>query len=433
MRSIAKAVLVLSLLAALAARAHAGVLVVDGVGAAPGTYATIQAAVDDAVAGDTVLIHVAANTSAESVVVDGKAINLFIDTFDEQAVVKKFTVRNIPAGQVFSARGIQVVAPAGSEAMVFEDNPGTLRLYTVRAKGKLGQTVVTPGGPIRNGELGARFENCADVMLNECGFGGGDGGTVNQVIELEPSNGGTGAIIIDSVVAAFGTAFTGGDGGDVELLANESPGGNGGIGLVSTGSQVLCYGTGARGGPGGNAHSGGGGDGGTGLIQSGAGALHRHYLAPPTGGAGGDGFFGPVGDGAPGTDQVIEQGNVIAMSFTQTFAREMWTHTPVREGEAIAMTVTGFNDDAWLLYSFDPGHQVFPEYQGALMLDPPLSDLIYLGPVPVLAWTFALGTVPELPPGFDVVEIHVQVVMRVSGTSYNLINPDHIVLLDSAY
>jgi hypothetical protein len=416
-------------LACLAGLARADVLVVDAT-VAPGHYATIQDAIDAAVVGDTVLVDHTYNTSQQTVVIDGKGISLLADAFDERFAVKHLTVRNVPAGQRATLRGINAVKPVGV-AMTFTDNAGTLRLYSLGGEGTAGIPQTATQAP-RDGSTGAVFSNCADVMLRYGGFKGGDGGVIEDASDLATTDGGVGALVTNSKISAFFTAFTGGDGGHVEPVLSTIDGGTGGTGMVNDGSTVFHYGSSAGGGPGGDTHLVPGGAGGTGYEQSGAGASLSTYLTGPAGGLGGEASTST--DGPTGVNEVISTGTTTELSKTVSFARDMWMNTPLREGEEIKVTVTGFEENVWAFFSLSTGNQLFPQYQGALMLGSPfLTDLVFLGYVPFIAIITPLGNAPELPVGIDTLEVQVQTVVNVNGSGFSFAMPDHIVLLDADF
>jgi hypothetical protein len=195
----------------LCAVTSADVLVVDAVGGAPGHFSSLQAAVDAAAPGDTVLLDSTLNQLIGPVVIDGKGISIPVDTFGEQVGIwgGPLVVRNLPAGQRVTLRGLSVVAPMPGPSLVLEDNAGTLRLHRVSASG-------TPGVPETSsqvahpGSTGASISHCDDVMLEHCGFGGGAGGDVDVDSDLATSDGGTGALIQSSTVSAFLSAISGG-------------------------------------------------------------------------------------------------------------------------------------------------------------------------------------------------------------------------------
>lgn len=87
-----------------------------------------------------------------------------------------------------------------------------------------------------------------------------------------------------------------------------------------------------------------------------------------------------------------------------------------------------------LAVSFTPGYLSMPAREGILVLGLPLAmDLLFLGTSPTLTFNnyFSLGNVPELPPGFDAVNLYLQgIEISAEGTA-TLSEPEHLTLLDS--
>jgi hypothetical protein len=412
----------------LAGAARADVLVVDGLGVLLDHHATIQSAVDAAAPGDTVLVDATLDLSGDLVVVDGKGLSILTDTHDEDVIIRYLEVRNLPLGQDMVVRGLRVEDAPPGEAMVFEDNAGSLRLYDVHAKGVPGQEeTATQNG--RPGGTAALFTNCDDVLMRDSGFSGGDGADVGGAAGLDTSAGGIGGVVTDSRLTVYFGGFGGGRGGEVTVAVTTVEGADGGTGLIAQDSELFFYGAGGHGGYGGDANFTNAGDGGTGYIQQGA-TTARYVWDPSNGGGpGGDSTFGK--DGLEGVDEVLSAGTTQDLSSSGTWARDIWVETPLREGEDVVISGTGFDDDFWIIIGFDPAHLLLPAYEGTFMIAPPLSDLIYLGHVPFLTTHFNLGPAPALPAGFDAVEVLVQAVMTVGGNGFMLGPADHVVVLSS--
>jgi hypothetical protein len=405
--------------------ARADVLVVDA-----SHFTTIQAAVNAALPGDTILVDWTFDTSAQDVVIDGKGINLFVDTPAKTRSIHKLVIRNVPAGQRMSVAGLVVPSP-GSVALEFLDNAGELRLYDVGGTGKPGEPQ-TATQPARPGFTGAIITNCADIVWHRGGAAGGKGGDVFATGILATSDGGTGAIITNSKLACYFTGFGGGKGGKVVPIGHLAPGGAGGTGIASEDSTLFFAGYLAGGGAGGDAQWGTGGTGGTAFIQSGATAQLITYAASVYGGQGGNGGFGDAPDGEA---KLILEGTATEIGPPLAPARDLYASSPVREGEPVIISAYGFNDDVWVLMSLDTGHHLMPGYAGVLTVSPPfLVGLLHLGILPVFQTDFVLGPAPELPPGFDLVEVHIQGVMKLNGsTEFTLAAPHHIVVLDAGF
>jgi len=429
MRASFMTVLILGGLGGLAAQARADVLVVDGAPGA-GHFATIQSAVDAAAAGDTILVDVTWDTSSQDVVIDGKGVNLLSDTPLHSGNIHKLVIRNVPAGQRASVAGFFVVNAAGV-AMECSDNAGALRLYDIGAKGKKGQPQ-TATSIARPGSTGGIITDCADVVMRKGGLGGGDGGDVLGNDILATSDGGIGLVVTNSKLSCFFSPCSGGPGGDVFPVGSTVPGGAGGTGIVSVNSTLFFFGQVGVGGSGGGTQHAVGGSGGTGLVQSGPGAALFTFNAAALGGAGGHSFGSAKGpDGAA---QLLLGGTAAELASPPSFARDVSITTPVREGEAVSITATGFNDDVFAILSLDPGHQLLPGFQGVLTVGAPfLGNLLSLGHISIISKTFPLGPAPQLPAGLGALEVHVQGVVKTGGGPFTLAAPDHVVLLDAAY
>lgn len=426
-----RAVRMSSLLASLLClSARADVLEVDGVGGG-GAYADLQQAIDAAQVGDTILVAAGLDLSWQQAVLDGKGVDIFVDQHDAYFHLGKLTIRNVPAGQRATVAGLRILTPASEQAAEFHDNAGTVRLFHVSGRGKqgVGATAVDPIGVA--GETGAFIVNCAELVLVESGFLGGVGGPVLGGLQTGATDGGTGAHVVNSKVVGFHSSFGGGTGGDIVLANSPLPGSAGGTGLIAEDSVLIFHDNLASGGRGGATKLAPGGPGGDGFVQSGTLMWTVTQAAGGSGGSGGDSLFAL--DGPAGNDEIILDG-VRTELAPNSWTRSAWATTPVRSGEPISLTVSGFQENAWLILGLDTGVKIMPSLLGALVVGAPfIANPTFLGPVPLISATFSLGAAPVLPTGLDALEVQLQIVTHSAANGYRIGAPEHVVILDPAF
>ena len=417
------------LLSGLTTAAHADVLVVDGVGALPGRHGAIQDAVLAASSGDTILVDATIDASGMHALIVGKGLSILSDTDDVQVDMAWLVARDIPAGQSLTLRGLR--AHGGNQpALVFDNIGAALRLFDVTAAGWLGWTQTTTAAG-RDGGVGAVFTDCDDVIATNSLFYGGVGGTLFGKDAIAATSGGIGALVSDSRLTAFDTLILGGRGGKVTEPQSAGAGGHGGAALIADDSVLTFWELAPQGGDGGDTLFGPAGDGGTGLSQEGPSSITRLTYCDPIAGDAGVSSF--AAQGVDGQALVQLGGSVVDIPGSKGYGRDLGLTTPVRVGEPISVTGIGFQDEYWLLYGFETGHQLLPAHEGVLAVGAPLAGFVYVGYVPVLSKTFPLGPAPALPPGFDIATLQLQAVHVAPGGAFVLGEPEQLVVLDASF
>jgi len=249
--------------------ALAGPLAADvlTVGPGPGDdHSTIQAAVDAAADGDSIVVR--ASPVQGPVTVDGKSLTLIADPgagFLPLYVEGPWVVQKLGPGQSFAAWGFRIVAGSQQPALALRFDQGAVRMSASRFEGSGSSSALDEGN------VGAYVTQCADVTMVDCTAIGGDGFTdfslncVDSGNCVDPTDGGAGLRVRNSTVHLFGGACTGGDGGDhYGVMIGQGFGGNGGPGLDDIDGNVCAFGTSLNGG------YGGVGDAGDGVIGASA-------------------------------------------------------------------------------------------------------------------------------------------------------------------
>lgn len=384
MHPLARFALVSSVFVVATSGALASVLVVS---TTSGPYTTIQAAVNAAQDGDTVLVRPGSHASFT---VDDKALSVVGDGASPVTLSGRITVQNLAAARtvVISGFAAAALAPIGTPLVV--------------------------------------SQNAGAVRIARCAFRGANGnGTPSSCTQGSHDHGWTAAVLQSN---SGGVAFT-----DCEFVAGagiphpqpcyETYGGDGGHALSSTSTQLALYDCVFFGGRGGNGAFRGG-DGGHGAsITGGFGAVASRCLF--VGGSAGLGLDFTVDDG-DGGDGVFVAGatmwklactgeggsagmyGVPGVSFDGasyfTFAStpvELQAPTVVREGTSLALTVRGQPGDAMYLFtSRATDFRVLPSWRGVLLTR-------NVAPTRILA----LGTVPAS----GVLDVALDVPMRAAG------------------
>jgi hypothetical protein len=149
----------------LATTSFANVLVVDASGG--GSYTQIQAAVDAAVDGDTVLVE---SGSYLSFVVSAKSVSIVGDTGSDVHVVGAIRVRDLAAGQTLVLENLKAAGAAGDSISVYglylKSNLGHIRVEACDFVG---------GASFTTGFDAIRIESSSDVALTRTTSRGGSG------------------------------------------------------------------------------------------------------------------------------------------------------------------------------------------------------------------------------------------------------------------
>lgn len=329
---------------ALGATAHADVRILEQ----PGTdYHTIQAAVDAAFDGETLLL---AGESYEGFELDGKGLTLIALPGLGAEITSQVVVSNVPAGSSVRFDGLVITGRSYDESILVYANESAVELLNNQGHVHLYGCQLTAGSGPENeyneyeypaGGHGLQAENCASVAVLDCDLIGGNGGGIVNSFEGYGGAGGHGIWSQDSAIALYDSALIGGNGGQAGTY-----GGNGGSGIRISGLGMFASGCDFQGGDGGHADDfigPVGGNGGSGVwvdFATTSRLVDNDYTA-------GDAGEAPVGiDGEPGELRHWEAG--------------ILNETPgTRRSLGVAQSLVGDGDDFLLHYEGEPGDLVF--------------------------------------------------------------------------
>jgi len=313
----------------------------------PGTdFTTIQAAVDAAVDGESVLVR-PGNYAGFAIV--GKDVDVVAD--GGPVAVAGFELRNLPSGGALVVRGLQSTGVAGAGASII-DCAGDVVVEACTLVGADGDGAFASPNFDPSGAPGAFVDGSTRVAFARTTLRGGDGDDYVPLAVLFGA-GGDGLRAVGSFVALYSCTALGGDGGDVADDDAAWTGGAGGDGIELDAGFLFVSGGSATGGDGGRGGEdfngftgtyscGDGGPGGDGLRQSSPsiGPVSVQLLAVVTnGGAGGPPYFGaPCANGAPG--QPVDVNPTALLVLQQQFYRFRATST-VREGGTVDFVFGG--------------------------------------------------------------------------------------------
>ena len=334
-------------------------IVVDDV-AGPGVdYTSLQAAVDAAGAGDSILVK--PGTYA-GFTIDGKTIRMGADVPSSVDVTSQVAVRNVAEDQFVALKGLSIVT---TTPMSISSCDGAVQIEDC--------VIAATGIALFESIVALSVSGCDEVILVDCFVDGGDfisalqaGGT-----GLTASN--SGLSIWDSQLFG-GTYFTGVAGtsgaflSDCDLFASGSTftGGEGGPGDPDTGNPFQPCTDGAAGGAGLTATS----------------PIPRTYTlieCTLTGGAGGPSTnpacnVGSAGPASDLTSVILDEPAIAARHYDLTF--------PIVQGVPGQVVFDGQPGDlVWTIYSLGADSREFPLFLGTLALADPLK-YVYFGTIP---------------------------------------------------
>jgi len=227
-------------------------------------FSNLQAAIDNAADGDTILVRVSEDSRGD-IEIAQKSLTLIgarLTGYREEARIAELTIRDLLPGQEVTIRDIEIF-----DGLILEDNAGPIWIEDTEIQ-VLPATTNTPPSTTKNEII--RIDNCASVAFTRCGwsqedsffgffefreFGGSQNGMVvntssvqlfectatgargfrgnpNEPAETDGFDGGTALVVTNSEVNVSSSSFTGGIGGPgVDVLGTCGAGGNGGAGI----------------------------------------------------------------------------------------------------------------------------------------------------------------------------------------------------------
>lgn len=292
--------------ALLAGSTSADVHVVDSNGF--GDFTDIQAAVDAAADGDTILVQrpPRATSRYPGFVIDGKAISI-VGPESQPLPTGPVVVRGLAPGKnvVLSSLDVNVsrvglvtLQPevAYAVGLTLEDNDGTVVLQDLHVAGTRFSDFDEG-----HGTTALEVSRCPSVVLRGCELIGGLG--------YGPGSGGAGIEVGESEIALYDSEVRGGEGGGGRAFEPEAYGGDGGAALRVASGSIYVASCELEGGWGGSAlyglYASYGGDGGTG-IEVAAGAAAWLVETDFIGGLGGFAWTIEGHEGRPSSGPFVE-------------------------------------------------------------------------------------------------------------------------------
>lgn len=368
----------------------ADVHVVDASGG--GDFTTLQAAVNAASDGDTLLVR---SGSYSGFLLTGKGLSIVAERGAEPQIAADVRIQGVPAGRTVVLSGLRVTAtyttdPTKVHALVVFDVGAAVRVQDCTLIGANNandnQSIFMDG----TGGSGAVLSSATNVVFTRCEVIGGRG---HQHYDCcaEGGTGGEGLHSISSIVALYDCQLTGGLGG------YSGWGGHGGPGAFVPDFGLFAAGctfSGGKGGFGDDFIFGPGGSGGSGLR---VGAAAQAQLRGNTfvGGGGGDSFLGQ--DGLPGVGLEAQAGSTV-VQYPGSARR--FTIEPVGwEGSLVPVTVEGEpGDKVWFPSSPKSGFRFAPALSGVWALALPVKMLLApQGIVPASGVLELLVPITDLP------------------------------------
>ena len=369
--------------------------IVDADGGAD--FTEIQAGVDVAASGDTILVRSPIGSEARyaGFVIEGKSLTV-VGADDGPVPTGPVLVRGLPEdGLVILSRldvrwnafehwGLPQQGTPGPGLHV-EDALGRVRVQDSRIAGwRTGGAL-----PVDVGFAALRVERCADVALRACDLQGGWGSGATGGVGAP---GGAGIEALRSRLVLQACTAEGGSGWSV---SSTDTGGEGGPGLIAVASRVHVSGGRMAGGRGGFAiHGGTGGAGGDGVVF----APNAQGIGVGVEAVAGEGGLGTTSDGAPGAATSGNWHAFAAPSSSLSVARLG------AEGSTVRARISGVpGERAYLLVSAGTRSRRLSPRAGVLLVAEPLPNgRLDLGPVPasgVLEVDLSLDDVPDAEVG----------------------------------
>lgn len=389
-----------------------GVVVVDSLGAPP-AYPTIQAAVDSANEGDTVLVK--SGTYAQFVI-HAKSLTVVGDagaTVSIQSVgsVEAVKVEALAANQHVVLRNLKIAHSGVDAGLVLDQCQGAVLAEDVSVSMGTAPDPVA-GAAVRTSKLvasrctfqGTDLSSGAGVLLESgslaayhCAVTGGKAAILVQAVPAPPPEKGGPGISIDAGSALFsmGSSWTGGQGGDVYCN--------------------LLYGGCWYGGPGGDA-----------IVLAQGGVLVQ-LDSTVTAGLGGKGYW--TYDGGMGLTVLDWGGLIVPLAGS---ARSFQVTSPARSGQDVTVTFGGIvGDQVLMLLAMAPASIPMVGFHGVLGVGVP-ALAIPAGALNSANLSFPV-TLPVIPGGAAAASLVVQAAFTDTTGATFLADPTAIVVLDPAY
>jgi hypothetical protein len=417
--SVRPAALAAVLVGLFATTSFADVLVVDASGG--GNYTQIQAAVDAAVDGDTILVK---SGSYVSFVVDDKALTIVGDTGASVQVAGAARVRDLSASKTFVLQRVTATGTGSGDTLYglyLSNDSGHVRIESC--------TFTGAAFGVGNGYDAIRVDSCLDFALTRTIATGGGSPTY-------PSSccnyvGGAGLHATSSTLTIYLSTLHGGNGAGNSNVN----GGSGGVGCSASTTSLFASGSSFIGGDGGEAGApslgeSDGGNGGDGMQLSSASTAYLLQDIEQGGAAGPANPLYPTSlSGSPGHART-------GGAFTDLpgTSRRMHSETPVRENTSIQLTFTGTpGEQVALVVANSANHTLELAWNGVLLVT--VGQLLLSMPV---------GTIPQggtLTVPWDVPDLgglssrvfHLQPVFRDAQGNRTLGNASSMVILSHLF
>jgi len=407
----------------------------------PGSdFTSIQAAVDAAADGDTILVRYATSFIDRNFEVVQKSLTIvqaksqFIAAMTQ--VGGDVTVRDLLPNQSVTLVGL---LSSSSGKLVLKDNQGAVWIESMAYS----STPATNQPPYFEP---VRIENCAAVTFVKCWWTAPDYQVQCQMgSPCIAAVGPTGTVVINSEVQFYSCTLVGGEGGPgYDPFNLGSVGGKGGPAVRLENSTVNIYGSNLRGGRGGTNSQNlpapfcaNGGDGGPAIFLADTSSQVRLQETSLSGGAGGrwtDGIPVPLGciDGSVGVD--LEGPGAANATFLPGTNRTTTIGNTVTliEGQTASLDMTGeFGDIIFLGVGLDHDPVFQPAFNGTSVFAP--LEIIRLGKIGMSG----SKTIPIVPGDIVAAGESVTVFLQTYNfdTSLNLhySEPSARIVLDSSH